>query len=94
MCRDKNETVSHIRSSVVSPTTLDQIERLPIMPELDNVPTLEELPGAIKGISSGKAAESNGIPTDVLKFDCDQLHIVLHQLLCKWWEEGAFPQEM
>ena len=80
--------------NLVSATALDQIERLLNMPELDNACTLEELLCAIKDISSDKAPGSDGIPAEVFKCGGDQLHIVLHQLLCKCWEEGAVPQEM
>ena len=79
---------------LVSATALNQIGRLPNMPELDNAPTLEELLGAIKDISSGRAPGSDGIPAEVFKCGGDQLHNVLHQLSCKCWEEGAVPQEM
>jgi len=68
--------------NLVSATVLD-IESLPNMPEVDNTPTLEELLGAIKDISSGKAPGSDGIPAEVFKCGGDQLHNVLHQLLCK-----------
>ena len=82
------------RENLVSATALDQIERLPTMPELDNAPTLDELLDAIKGIPSGKATGSDGIPAELFKCSGDQLHNALHCLLCKCWEEGAVPQEM
>ena len=84
----------YYREYLVSATALDQIERLLNMPELDNASTLEELLCAIKDISSDKAPGSDGIPAKVFKCGGDQLHIVLYQLLCKCWEEGAVPQEM
>ena len=72
--------------NLVSATVVDQIERLPNMRELDNAPTLGELVGAIKDTSSGKAPGSDGMPAEVFKCGGDQLHNVLHQLLCKCWE--------
>lgn len=79
------------RENPVSATPLDQIERLPPMPELDNAPTLDELLDAIKDISSGKATGSDA---ELFKCGGDQLHNALHRLLCKCREEGAVPQEM
>lgn len=82
------------RSSFVSPSVLDSIDRLPIMSELDEPPTKEELSKAIKDISSGKAPGLDGIPAEVFKCSGNQLLDNLHLLLCKCWEEGNVPQEM
>ena len=82
------------RSSSVSPSVLDCIERLPIMIELDEPPTKEELSKAISNMSSGKAPGLDGIPAEVFKCSGNQLLYNLHQLLCKCWEERYVPQEM
>ena len=84
----------HGGTNFVSPSTLDKIERLPTLLELDDVPTKEELSKAIMEISSGKAPGQVGVPAEVLKCGGSQLFHVLHQLLCRCWEEGSVPQEM
>ena len=82
------------RSKSVLPSVLDCIERLPIMFELDEPPTNEDLSKAISHISSGKAPGLDGIPAEVFKCSGNQLLDNVHQLLCKCWEEGYVPQEM
>ena len=78
----------------VSPSVLDSIERLPILSELDETPTKEELSKAISDISSGKAPGQDGIPAEVFKCGGSQLLGNLHQLLCKCWKVGSVPPEM
>ena len=78
----------------VSSSVLDDIERLPILLELDDAPTKEELSKAINDILSGKAPGQDGIPAEVFKCGGSQLLNNLHQLLCRCWEEGSVPQEM
>ena len=78
----------------VSHSVLDDIERLPILLELDDAPTKEELSKAINVISSGKAPGQDGIPAEVFKCGGNQPLDNLHELLCRCWEEGSVPQEM
>ena len=78
----------------VSPSVFDDTERLPILLELDDAPTKEELSKAINDISSGKAPGQDGITAEVFKCGGSQLLDNLHQLLCRCWEEGSVPQEM
>ena len=82
------------RASSISPSALNQIERLPTFYELDAIPTKEELSEAIREISSGKAPGLDGIPAEIFKCGGSKLLDTLHQLLCKCWELGSVPQDM
>jgi len=78
----------------MTPAALDTIEQLPTMDELDAEPTTEELSNAIDSLSSGKAPDSDGIPSDLIKhFKTTQL-LPLHEVLCQCWQEDAVPQDM
>ena len=67
----------------VSSSVVDDIERLPILLELDDDPTKEDLSKDINDTSSGKAPGQDGTPAEVFKCGGSQLLNNLHQLLCK-----------
>ena len=80
--------------NVVTDTALDAIPNLPVMEELDTLPTEEELSAAVGRLSSGKAPGSDGIPSDILKSCKATLLKHLYKLLCLCWETGHVPQDM
>ena len=82
------------RQNQVTDDTLDAIESLPLMAELDEKPTLAELKKAIESLSTGKAPGKDGIPPEIIKCGNSALMEHLHDLLCQCWEEGAVPQDM
>ena len=82
------------RENTVTPSALDSIESLPVMEELDVLPTEEELSKAIDSLAPGKAPGSDSIPPDLIKRCKTTLLQPLHELLCQCWEEGAVPQDM
>ena len=88
------EHYSELYSSenLVKPSALSNVERLPVMEELDAVPTEDELSKAIDSLVSGKAPGNDSIPPDLLKQCKTTLLHPLHELLCQCWEEGAVPQ--
>ena len=53
--------------NIVTDTALNALPGLPVIEELENTPTLEELSIAIDGLACGKAAGKDGIPLEVLK---------------------------
>ena len=55
------------RETVVHQSALDAIERLPLMPELDEEPSIEELSKEIDRLPSGKAPGKDSIQTEVIK---------------------------
>ena len=82
------------RETVVTNAALNAIRDLPMMEELDNEPTIEDLSKAIDSLSCGKAPGCDSIPPEVIKCAKPALLQHLHQLLCLCWNEGTVPQEM
>ena len=80
----------YTRENIVSPSTPDAVECLPIMEELDTEPSLEEISKAIVSLDPG----SDGIPPVLLKHCKTTLLHSLHVLLCQCCQEGAVPQDM
>ena len=82
------------RETSVTADALQDVETLPCMTELDELPTEEELSDAIDCLSSGKAPGMDGIPPEVIKCGKPVLLDELQTLLCECWEEGEVPQDM
>ena len=82
------------RENTVTKEALDTITNLPVMEELDNGPTVEELSKAIDSLASGKAPGNDAIPPEVIKYGKRALLLLLHELLCLCWKEGAVPPDM
>ena len=80
--------------NVVTEAALNAIDQLPVMEELDEEPTVEELSKAMDALATGKAPGEDGIPAEVIKSGKDALIGDLHELLCLCWREGAVPMDM
>ena len=80
--------------NIVTDAALGALPDLPVMEELDEKPTLEELSKAIDCLSCGKAPGKDGIPPEVLKHGKAAVLQPLHVLLCLCWEQGHIPQDM
>lgn len=76
------------REKTVAPSAL------PVLGELDDEPTIEDLSKAIDSLASGKAPGSDGIPPDLVKHCKTSLLHPLYEVLCQCWHEGAIPQDM
>lgn len=83
------------RETVVTDTAVENTSTLPVMKELDDPSTIEDLSKAIDSLASSKAPGNDGIPPEVIKVGKDSSLLVhLHELLLQCWEEGSVPQDM
>ncbi|XP_051889891.1 uncharacterized protein LOC127580446, partial [Pristis pectinata] len=82
------------RENNILDNALDTMDCLPIMEELDALPTAGELSKAIDSLPTGKAPGLDGIPPEAIKCAKGVLLNHLHELLCQCWKEGAVLQDM
>ena len=82
------------RQNLVKTSALDVIKCLPVMGEVDNEPTTDELSKAINSLASRKAPGSDGVPPELIKHCKTTLLQPLHEVLCECWKERAVPQDM
>ena len=80
--------------NIVTNDALNRMDSLPMMDDLDSVPTTEELSKAIDMMAPWKAPGSDGIPADLLRNCKSCLLPHLHDILAKCWREGIVPQDM
>ena len=81
------------KETSLSQEALDVIHVLPVMEELDAIPTMSELEKAIDSLKSKKAPASDSIPPEVIKQGNTALLEPRHKLLCACWREGKVPQD-
>jgi hypothetical protein len=80
--------------NVVTDVVRSAINQLPVLDELDEEPTKEELSKAIDCLANSKAPGEDGIPPEVIKIRKEELIEDLHELLCLCWREGFVPRDM
>lgn len=82
------------RESITSDAILEVVERLTVMNELDESPSVTEISKAIDRLPTGKAQCPNGIRPMSSRTHMGVLSGQLNELLCQCWEEGPVPQDM
>ena len=81
------------RDTITTTSSFEAIENLPVMEELDAVPTVEELSTAIDRSPIGKAPGMDGIPPEIIKCGKSALLDQLYELFCQCWEEDDVPHD-
>lgn len=82
------------RDTITTRSSLKAIESLPVMEELDTVPTVKELSRAIERLPIGKAPRKDGTLPEIIKCGKGALLDQLYELLCQCWEEYDVPHDM
>ena len=79
--------------SVTDDNVIGSIQQLPEKTELSELPTLQEVYGAIRQIRMGKAPGNDAIPPEVFKYGGRKLVRKLHALFVSIWIAGKVPQD-
>ncbi|XP_063614375.1 uncharacterized protein LOC134787527 [Penaeus indicus] len=69
-------------------------EQKPVIVELDELPSMEEVSKAIEQLKSGKAAGVDRIPPEIWKDGGPTLYNKLHELLVCCWEQSKLPRDL
>ena len=81
------------RPSSVDMDTVNLVEQLPIVQELEDMPTLSEVSDAIKKLNSGKSPGLDGIPAEILKACGNRMAELVHDLIQRCWRTESVPKE-
>ncbi|XP_037790205.1 uncharacterized protein LOC119585608 [Penaeus monodon] len=79
---------------VVQDSAVLRICQKPVIEELDELPSIEEISKAIEQLKCGKAAGVDGIPPEIWKDGGPTLHSKLHELLVCCWEQSKLPRDL
>ena len=74
------------------PGFLDDLPTLPIIPRLDDPPSFNEMEKAILSLKDSKAAGSDNIPAEVIKYGGCALHRRLRNIILDCWSAKCLPQ--
>ena len=81
------------RPSCVDEQALLNMPQRPLIPALDEGPTIEETVKAINQLQTGKAPGPDGIPSEIYKMGGQALAEQLTRLFQAFWEKGELPQD-
>lgn len=95
-----NRWVEHYSSLYAEPVTASEaaiisaVPQLPIMLELDNIFTLNEVKKTISLLKNSKAPGVDGLPPEIFLSGGNTLAVELHHLFSICWNEGSIPDEL
>ena len=81
------------RPSLADPDVVTRIPQHPVVNEMDDPPTVDEIRKAITHLRSGKAPGQDGIPPEIYKVAEPTITPRLHALFTQLWTEGEVPQD-
>jgi len=69
----------------VDQSIADQLPQLPIISELDTIPSIEEISAAANNLKNNKAPGPDGIPAEIFKYGGNLLLQRLHSFISNAW---------
>ena len=75
------------------PGFLDDLPTLPIIPKLDDPPSIDEMVKAILSLKDNKTAGPDNIPAEVIKYGGCALHRRLRNFISDCWSAKCLPQQ-
>ena len=81
------------RPSTVNMDIVNSVPQRPVVVELSESLSFDEVASAVKKLNSNKAPDINGFTSEILQ--CGGLDMIqmLHQLISYYWEKDSVPQE-
>ena len=67
--------------------------KLPIIPKLDDPPSIDEVEKVILSLKDNKTAGPGNIPAEVIKHGRCVLHRRLHNYILDFWSAKCLPQQ-
>lgn len=81
------------RSNPTDPMFLNDLPALPVMQELDNIPSRQEVHTAIRSLKNNKASGPDNIPAEILKNGGNAVIECLHKIITEVWQSKCCPQQ-
>lgn len=91
-------TLLNTKSPTLKPGIIERVPQRPTTPDtqrLGDVPEIEEVARATKGLKNWKAPGHDSVPAELLKIDDDEPFVLrhLHTILVQVWNGGDIPRE-
>jgi len=77
----------------VDQSIADQLPQLPIISELDTIPSIEEISAAANNLKINKAPGPDGIPAEIFKYRGSLLLWRLHSFISNAWASNILPTQ-
>ena len=79
--------------SFVDNSVIDSIVQCPIIQQMADLPSLQEVENALRKLNIGKAPGSDGLFSELFVHGGDHLRNLIYAFLCKFWEEESVPED-
>jgi len=102
LIKDKKDILSHWlehfqellnQDNPVDQSIADQIPQLPIISELDTIPSIKEISAAANNLKNNKALGPDGIPGEILKYGGNLLLRQLYSFISSAWASNVLPTQ-
>jgi len=77
----------------VDQSIADQLPQLPIISELDTIPSTEEISAAANNLKNNKAPGPDGVPAEIFKYGGNLLLQRLHYFVSNAWASNILPTQ-
>ena len=81
------------RFTPTDPNFAESLTELPLMEDLDRVPTLAEVRDATLTLKNSKAPGPDSVPAEVLRYGGGTVLRVIHTFIDAAWRSGCIPQQ-
>ena len=81
------------RPSTVNMDVINSLPQHPIVLQMSDSPSHDEVASAMRKLNSGKAPDVNGFTAEIVKSGGEYMTEMIHNLMSHYWEKESVPQE-